>query len=219
MPGSKSNKKNLEQETQLPNDDPIHNKDEAAVNNSPSINASDFRHRRSSSSFSSSSNNQASKLMCITSVLVEGHHSFSTEQDCHLPLSSAPSCSSTQNNDNLIRHRRKEKITFSTPALFNDETPVSTDVRKHGDIKQEFQPRQNDATVEIIDALTEEPKVVGGAGPSRAVPSFEPTMEIDFDLDAIQPDILNQSANADMTGNANEPTDPSLEQEQKPKRR
>ena len=44
-------------------------------------------------------------------------------------------------------------------------------------------------------------------------------MEIDFGMDAIHPDILNQSANADMTENANEPTDQSLEQEQKPQRR
>ena len=67
---------------------------------------------------------------------------------------------------------------------------------------------RDDALAEIIDL---EVGTVGDAGPSRTVPSPQD------DLDAIQPDILNQSVDPDMVTNG--PNDPSLNQPDPSQRR
>ena len=213
--------KGLKQETQLPDtNNQIANYD-GDTNTIMQQSVITDCHQRRFSNTSSSSNH--AKLF-ITSAVVEGHRAFLTEQDCHLHLSSAASCSSSQNNDGLIIDRRKEQITFSSkPEFFNDETHVGTDLRKQDDTKKELHPARQENTFEIEDTPLSTEKlpqgIVSEAESSRSTPPFQSSIEMN--LDAIQPDILHQSDEADIVTNVfNEAIiDPSLKQEQKPQRR
>ena len=168
-----------------------------SVNFSESISGY-FPNRHSSST---SSCNPAK--LCVTSAVVEAVVEQDRRQSLSSPLPSRPS-----SENGVPISDQKEEITLEASEVV-DSLAASVDVTCSQNIDEENSlRRRDDALAEIIDL---EVGTVGDAGPSRTVPSPQD------DLDAIQPDILNQSVDPDMVTNG--PNDPSLNQPDPSQRR